>query len=196
MATFFTADTHFSHGMLVGRRGFDTHEEMDEDIIRRWNEVVRPNDDVWHLGDVTLARSEHRQRVLQSLGRLNGRKRLLIGNHDPQWVIRADVWYDPPKHYNYLRQHGLRINLMHYPMGTWNKRRAGAWMLHGHCHGARLTSLPTGGEHGRILDVGYEVFGRPMELEEIREIIEDADRVSREVRKEAPPFRTAFQRDT
>ena len=50
---------------------------MDEEMVKRWNEVVRPNDKVYHLGDVVIARKN-----LHILGRLNGKQRLIRGNHD------------------------------------------------------------------------------------------------------------------
>lgn len=46
-------------------------------MIKRWNDVVRPQDRVYHLGDVVIARKN-----LETLGRLNGRKKLIRGNHD------------------------------------------------------------------------------------------------------------------
>ncbi len=52
----FTADTHFGHeGMMDGRmtwpRPFGSIEEHDETLIANWNAVVRPGDEIWHLGD-------------------------------------------------------------------------------------------------------------------------------------------------
>ena len=51
--------------------------EMDEEMIKRWNETVRPNDKVYHLGDVVINR-----KALTTLSRLNGDKVLIRGNHD------------------------------------------------------------------------------------------------------------------
>ena len=50
-------------------------------MVARWNEVVRPNDDVWHLGDFALKiRAAEAGALLRSL---NGRKHLVTGNNDP-----------------------------------------------------------------------------------------------------------------
>lgn len=83
--TFFTADTHFGHkGMIeflredgTKLRPFSTIEEHDETIIQNWNNIIRPMDRVYHLGDCVINR-----RCLITLSRLNGRKKLIRGNHD------------------------------------------------------------------------------------------------------------------
>lgn len=78
---FVTADTHFGHKKILEfesvHRPFKTIEEHDEELIRRWNEVVGPKDTVWHLGDVLFG-----QEAFKTLGRLNGNKKLIMGNHD------------------------------------------------------------------------------------------------------------------
>ena len=74
-ATFLVSDTHFGHlGVcrfmredgVTKLRPWDTAEAMDEEMIRRWNSVVRPSDKVYHLGDVVINR-----RALPTLARLN-----------------------------------------------------------------------------------------------------------------------------
>lgn len=59
MSAFFTSDNHFSHTAIVGycERPFRDVEEMNEEMVRRWNEVVRPTDHVYHLGDFALGPS-------------------------------------------------------------------------------------------------------------------------------------------
>ena len=86
--TFFASDTHLGHkNILVFRHGgdqgarirphWDAIEEHDEALIENWNRVVRPQDKVYHLGDCVINR-----KFLPLLGRLNGNKRLVRGNHD------------------------------------------------------------------------------------------------------------------
>jgi calcineurin-like phosphoesterase family protein len=82
---FLVSDTHFGHKNILSfsrpdgspMRSFSSVEEMDEHIISRWNSVVRPQDKVYHLGDVAM----HRQHI-QTMGRCNGHHRLVRGNHD------------------------------------------------------------------------------------------------------------------
>jgi calcineurin-like phosphoesterase family protein len=79
------SDTHFGHANILNFRNPDgskvrphtSVEEMDEQMIQRWNEVVGVNDRVYHLGDVAINR-----RYLPTLNRLNGKKVLIKGNHD------------------------------------------------------------------------------------------------------------------
>jgi len=75
------ADTHFGHKKVLGfeakHRPFETVEEHDDELVRRWNNAVKPKDTVWHLGDVLFGRES-----FAILGRLNGVKKLVMGNHD------------------------------------------------------------------------------------------------------------------
>lgn len=84
---FVISDTHFGHTNAWAKfkladgctpmRPFTSTEEMDETMVARWNETVRPQDHVYHLGDVAIAK-----RSLSVVKRLNGHKRLVRGNHD------------------------------------------------------------------------------------------------------------------
>lgn len=84
---FFTSDTHFGHRQkfLHDPRGFSSIEEHDEEVIRLWNEIVDPDDIVYHLGDVMLNDNKH---GIECLQRLNGEIRLIRGNHDTDARMR------------------------------------------------------------------------------------------------------------
>lgn len=79
--TFLISDTHFSHANILQfeaeARPFSSVEEMNEKLIENWNSVVGHNDIVWHLGDVLFGNKN-----FHILDRLNGRKNLVLGNHD------------------------------------------------------------------------------------------------------------------
>lgn len=77
------SDTHFCHDNVIGYcdRPWTTSEEMDEGLIENWNSVVRPEDKVYHLGDVYMGDRSY-DRIGAILKRLNGHKRLILGNHD------------------------------------------------------------------------------------------------------------------
>lgn len=81
MTIFFTSDTHFGHERILtlANRPFADVEEMNAEIIRRWNNTVNPEDTVYHLGDVALGKIAE---SLPLVGQLNGRKILVVGNHD------------------------------------------------------------------------------------------------------------------
>lgn len=78
---FVTSDTHFSHARIseLAGRPFTSVEEMDAELIRRWNELVAPDDVVLHLGDLALGPIEESIRLTS---RLHGRRYLVPGNHD------------------------------------------------------------------------------------------------------------------
>jgi len=73
----FIADLHLGHINMALHRGFSTVEEHDEYIIEKWNSVVHKRDVTYILGDVTMEKAEY-----DILNRLNGRKYVVLGNHD------------------------------------------------------------------------------------------------------------------
>lgn len=81
MNIWFVADTHFGHGNIIEyeKRPYSTVEEMNEDMIKKWNSVVKEEDIVYHLGDVAICKSKE---IEELLSRLNGIKKLVRGNHD------------------------------------------------------------------------------------------------------------------
>ncbi len=82
MKVFFTSDTHFSHANIIRYCGrpYRSVEEMNRDMIARWNAVVQPEDTVFHLGDFALGEVEEWPAIL---AQLNGAKKILVrGNHD------------------------------------------------------------------------------------------------------------------
>lgn len=74
------SDTHFGHANIIRycNRPFADAQEMDEKMIAAWNDVVRPQDHVYHLGDFAVSE----ERLVHCAERLNGHKRLILGNHD------------------------------------------------------------------------------------------------------------------
>ena len=77
---FVISDTHFGHANIIKycNRPFADPMEMDEKIIENWNKTVRPEDIIYHLGDVYFGKKN----PSNWNKRLNGRKRLILGNHD------------------------------------------------------------------------------------------------------------------
>lgn len=91
MNTYITSDTHFGHTNVIKycNRPFDNADQMDAELIRRWNNTVAKNDIVWHLGDFSLFRNAEKLRNYFS--QLNGRINLVLGNHDTK---PAKFYYD------------------------------------------------------------------------------------------------------
>ena len=92
MNVYIIADTHFGDdGSIIRyeKRPFKNNEEMQERMISSWNQVVDAQDTVFHLGDFSSGLSL--EETKQIVHKLNGRKILIMGNHDrhftlPQWL--------------------------------------------------------------------------------------------------------------
>ena len=131
------SDTHFGHAGVcrfthndsgIKIRPWDNPAEMDEYMVEAWNKTVRPNDKVYHLGDVVINRKS-----LQILDRLNGDKVLIRGNHD---IFKMD---DYTKYFRDIRGYHVMNNMIlsHIPVHPDSKGRFGA-NIHGHLHSNRV----------------------------------------------------------
>lgn len=175
---FFTSDTHFGHAKIIeySKRPFATAEQMDEEMIRRWNETVGPNDIVYHLGDFAVGGDKTRPAEYY-LKRLNGRIILIEGNHEDRAVrvpelfekivpyLEIKVFYSGKDKEGKPATIKQSVTLCHYAMKVWNKSHHGAWQLYGHSHG----SLPDPSD-ALQLDVGVDCWDfRPVSVEQIRD---------------------------
>jgi calcineurin-like phosphoesterase family protein len=136
---FLTSDTHFGHVNICNFtnydgspvRPWDSVEEMDEEMVKRWNDTVGPKDKVYHLGDVVINRKS-----LQILDRLNGDKVLIKGNHD------IFPLKDYVKYFRDIRAYHVMNGciLSHIPVHKESIARFGT-NIHGHTHGNRVRKL-------------------------------------------------------
>lgn len=197
-----TSDSHFDHEFVAKLRGFTKTEEgpdgeeiirgdtkaHDRAIIDNWNSVVRPEDTVWHHGDVGMGRIE---RFANQLKELNGTKHLITGNHDKPFPGDENSW----KHQRAWLEHfesvqafarrkvgSYQFLLSHFPYEgdgerfddrytQYRLRDEGLWLVHGHIHqktkvheGMRqILLLPydrdTCAWRGRQLHVGLDAWG-------------------------------------
>ena len=169
---FFTADTHFGHKNIIkfSDRPFKTIQEMNEEIIERWNNKVGPDDMVYHLGDVGLCSSSKLRKILD---RLNGKIHLIRGNHESA-AEDCHSRFEWIKDYHELEVpdpdafKGVRfIALFHYAMRVWNASHYGTWHLYGHTHG-ELEDL----SDSLSLDVGVDCHDlEPLSYEEIKDLM-------------------------
>lgn len=136
-SVFLTSDTHFGHAGVcrftcndgvTKIRPWTDPEEMDEEMVKRWNETVKPTDKVYHLGDVVINR-----RCLSILHRLNGDKVLIKGNHD---IFKLS---DYTQHFRDIRGYHVMNNIIlsHIPVHPDSAGRFRA-NIHGHLHQRRL----------------------------------------------------------
>lgn len=167
--TWFISDTHFGHANIIrySNRPYKDVTEMNEKMIQEWNKLVKPGDNVYHLGDYAFMKPD----PLRALTwRLMGHKHLILGNHD-KWII--DNWNDLVRkntfasiqYYRELKVGGAMLVLFHYGQRVWNRSHHGSIHLYGHSHG----SLPP---HGLSVDVGVDSKEitpeyRPIHLDEV-----------------------------
>ena len=172
---YFTADWHLGHENVIkfSSRPFKNADEMAEKFIKRFNACVGVGDICYFLGDFSMARAEKSK---EYLSRLNGRKILLLGNHDRGASAMYKMGFDAVLYRADLIIANERVTLTHCPLqGVYRERTedlsGGNWYgesrqlkfscedfgqfhLHGHIHS------PNGGrsvrESGRQLDVGVD----------------------------------------
>lgn len=170
----FLADTHFNHSAIVQYCGrpFKDAKDMDDTIIRNWNEIVKPEDTVYHLGDFALA---HKERYQEYLDALNGRIIVVMGNHDRRrtvtfWAKRGVEAHKLPIFYE-------GIMLSHEPYEFTEEFIKDSAIdfhtgvnIHGHTHGnEHRGEVPEMGIH---ICVSVEATGyKPVSLDWIKEEI-------------------------
>jgi calcineurin-like phosphoesterase family protein len=136
----FTSDEHFGHSNIIKfcNRPFKDTSHMRETLINNHNEVVKPGDLVYHLGDMFWHNLTDEE-CIAILMRLNGQHFYIYGNHEKQTLrckalINAFVW---TKDVENLHVDGLpNIWLAHYAHRVWNGSHRGAYHLYGHTHNA------------------------------------------------------------
>ena len=123
MARFFTSDHHFFHKNILkyeaSHRPFETIEDMNQELIHTWNRIVRPEDEVYYLGDFAFTCGlDASQKILDQL---HGTKYLINGNHDPKGLADLGFEWAVPQHEIVLKDKQgrlsdqLLVNLCHYP---------------------------------------------------------------------------------
>lgn len=144
---FFTADTHFGHENVIqfDKRPFASADEMDEEMIRRWNNKVGKGDLVYVLGDmIWKSITNYAEPLIKSL---NGQIILIKGNHD-QFIKngKAKKALAGIKDYDDIvvtleDGNKRRCILSHYFMPFYNGHRYQTILLHGHSHSSEESNI-------------------------------------------------------
>lgn len=154
MTDWVTADPHFGHANIIEycNRPFKDVHHMDKALIKNINECVQPDDRLFILGDFTLWGAERGDSIRRILSKMNGRKWLILGNHDrikPLDLIdmgfeNVVVWH----------QYAEGIYMIHDPAMAVAMPR-GSVVLCGHVH--ELFSALPNKEGGGVVNVSVEV---------------------------------------
>lgn len=140
---YYISDCHFFHESMntsMDCRGFEDVDSMNQLMVQRWNSKVGTKDEVVVLGDFSLGNAEQTNFLLEQL---NGRKYLILGNHDS--VVRRRRFrqelFEWIKPYEELHDQKRKVILSHYPLLCYNgqyrfdkEAKPCTYMLYGHVH--------------------------------------------------------------
>jgi calcineurin-like phosphoesterase family protein len=162
MSLFFYSDPHFGHKNVIKycNRPFSSVEEMDQELIKRYNTIVGPYDHVVWVGDCFFHKKK--KACKEILDQLNGTKSLIRGNHDlhPQQMIK--MGFSSVQEVSWIKLGNHTVQLCHYPFKPWDfknlnlswfnqwfiqryelrfrnlrPKNNGQFLIHGHTHDKR-----------------------------------------------------------
>lgn len=192
--TFVTSDLHLFHPLLAWKRGFGTQEEPDIEghaawIESIWRQVVRDQDTVHFLGDLTGGGAEPTERALELIDSLPGTKHAITGNHDEthpankKAIRRQRRWMEVFDSVQPFGQTTVMIGetkryiaMSHFPFfgdhtreeryDQWRLRPSDQWLLHGHTHHEHQRI-----HDGRQIHVGIDAWGGLVPMSTIAHMI-------------------------
>ena len=162
MTNWYIADTHFGHENIIKlcNRDFASVEAMDQELVFYINDCVGPDDDLWVIGDFSCnKRAKDGDYLSRIFNQINGRKHLIIGNHDTKKVLELP-WVSIQQQVQ-IKDGEHTFFLNHYPMITWPGARYGCIQLFGHIHNNWL-----GSRNSLNLSVEHWAYG-PINAREI-----------------------------
>jgi len=165
--SFVISDLHLGHQLLcspeagAGKRPWDKAEEADEAMISNWNSVVRDGDKVYVLGDVAI-----KKRFISLVARLNGTKRLILGNHDIFDVKKDYLPY-------FKRVYGYKVwdNMIfsHIPIHRDSLKDRWKLNVHGHLHMNKIND-------DRYFNVSVEQISyTPLDIQVLIDLIKERE---------------------
>ncbi len=175
---YFIADTHFYHEAIIefSHRPFHDVEEMNKQLIKNWNRVVKsPKDEVYILGDFLYQGDGEQANAI--LKQLRGRKYLIKGNHekylnDEKFDHSLYEWVEDYYAFKYNKR---KFVLFHYPMLEWDGYYNRAIHLYGHVHHTRTDFFnETLGPNA--VNVGVDMIDyKPISIDEVVTIVNERE---------------------
>lgn len=159
---YYISDLHFGHANIIpfSSRPFKSVQDMDETIIRKWNDKIKDNDIVYILGDISFYDKKQTKKILQSL---KGKKVLILGNHDKD-APKECFMYVKDYHKIKPQEGNNKIVLCHYPILEWDGFFNGTIHLYGHVHNTIIINIPN------AYNVGADILDfEPCTLDEVIE---------------------------
>lgn len=154
----YIADWHWGHANCIyfDNRPFKDVEEMNAELIRRWNEAVRPCDTVYVLGDMFWV---NMSTAIEVLNQLNGTIILVKGNHDRCYDARLKKCFAKVVDYLEVEDGEDHIVLSHYPIPCFKNHFYGWLHFYGHVHTSFEENMM---QHNRYLM--EELYGKHCEM--------------------------------
>ena len=150
MTEFICSDFHFDHWNVTKfcpeTRPFQTKDEMNDYLIKHWNQTVEPQDTVYYLGDFCFSGNK---RCEYFLSQLNGKIHMIMGNHDFHNKNVFEKYCETVTCYMTFKRNKTRVVLCHFPITYWHSMENGAIHAFGHTHGDFHPE-------GRCMDVGFD----------------------------------------
>lgn len=166
---YFTSDLHLGHKNIIRlcNRPFSSVDEMDRVLIQNWNKKVHKNDSVYILGDLMFRNEKPPEEYLRQL---KGKKHLLVGNHDRQWIKTCDLsqFFESVEKLDFVSDGKRQMTLCHYPMMSWPHIQR-SYMVFGHIHNNTDADYwPLIAQSERMLNAGVDINGfAPVTFEEM-----------------------------
>jgi calcineurin-like phosphoesterase family protein len=137
MNIFFTGCSHINHKNIINysNRPFDSVQEMNQFLIKNWNNIIQSDDEVYHLGDMFLGPKSEMKNYLD---KINGKIFLIRGNHEGIEKVcpeRFEWIRDYHKDFFLINQIKQQVIFFHYPIESWDDRHHGSIHVHSHTHG-------------------------------------------------------------
>jgi len=160
---YFTSDMHFGHDNIIKHCGrpFGSSDEMNDEIIKRWNQTVTQDDTVYVVGDVFLCGSKKGGALVRQL---SGKKILIKGNHDASVSKMLSSGFDEVYYaLDYQLPDNRRAFICHYPM-PHDLVASYDLQIHGHIHTGRPIS-------GKRVNVCVDMWDfTPVSVEKISQL--------------------------
>lgn len=189
---YFSSDQHFGHNNVIKycNRPFKDVEEMDEMLVKNWNDIIKPEDTVYILGDFSMSWNSA-ERIAP---RLLGNKYLVPGNHDlvhsyhkkgnteekrrNQIVKYEDIGLNILNEQEPIILYGRKFDMCHHPYNVAGEDFEGdkyanwrplynpdRWLLCGHVHEKWKVKE-------KMINVGVDVWDyKPVSLKQIAELV-------------------------
>jgi calcineurin-like phosphoesterase family protein len=177
---FFISDTHFNHANILKftnydgtpvRPNFKDVQDMNEQMINNWNAVIKPQDKVYHLGDVAFGNVKDLHPIMN---RLNGHKRLILGNHDGFDIGVYQKYFRIEPCWRQFRDMPKKFICTHVPVHVSSlfSNKGKVWNVHGHVHGNNVkwnnSVDPKAADDNNYINISVEKIDyKPVHIEDL-----------------------------